>query len=138
MTARAFCAALLLLGGIGCDRRSEETVRAQQQAGRLGWIEDRIRNASNAEKSSFLTDLASAPCPAPDACDMRDTCVSGYTLHVEALKLTAAAKQLVADGRDAEAASILVAAETKLKEAGAKIAECTSLAASLRRSYSVN
>lgn len=137
MTARAFCAALLLLGAFACDRRSEETVRAQQQVARLCWVEDRIRNAANADKSSFLADLASAPCPAPDACAMREACVSGYTLHVDALKLTSAAKQLVRDGRDAEAASILGAAETKLKEAGTQVARCTSLTADLRRTYAV-
>lgn len=69
---------------------------------------------------------------------MRDACVSAYTLHVDALSLTAAAKQLMSDGRDAEAAGILGAAEEKLKRAGPEIERCTSLSAGLRRAYSVD
>lgn len=68
---------------------------------------------------------------------MRDVCVSAYTLHVDALGLTAAAKQLMSDRRDAEAAGILGAAQEKLQQAGPKTEQCTALAAELRRSYSV-
>ncbi|MDF3067960.1 MAG: hypothetical protein K0R38_3561 [Polyangiaceae bacterium] len=137
MSSRAWLAATLLLSNVSCDARSNESLRAQQSVAHLCWIENRIRNAANAEKTSFLADFARSPCPAPDACTMRDACVSAYTLHVDALGLTAAAKQLIADQRDADAAGILGAAETKLKEAGPKIAQCTSLSADLRRAYSV-
>ncbi|RYZ01129.1 MAG: hypothetical protein EOO73_36505 [Myxococcales bacterium] len=138
MSSRACIAAVLLLGCVSCDTRSSESVRAQRSVSHLCWVENRIRNAPNPEKATFLADFARSPCPAPDACLMRDRCVVAYTLHVEALQLTAAAKQLIADHRDAEAAALLGAAQTNLQDAGSKIQQCTSLAANLRHTYSID
>jgi hypothetical protein len=131
--------AALLLCGFGCDPRAgEEGLRQKQSVAHLCWVENRIRSASNPEKSSFLADLSRSPCPTPDACRMRETCVAGYTVHVDALSLTSAAKQLMAEGRDGEAARLLGAAEGKLKEAGPNVEQCTSLSADLRRAYSLD
>jgi hypothetical protein len=130
-------ALLSLLAALGCDARSAEEGRRQRDVAQLCWAEDRLRNAPNTGKAALLAELSRAPCPAPDACRMRDACVGAYTLHVDALALTGAAKQLLSERRDAEAAGILGAAEEKLKKAGPGIERCTALSAELRRGYAV-
>jgi hypothetical protein len=129
--------ALAFVSALGCDARSTEESQRQRDVAQLCWAENRVRNAPNAGKASLLAELSRAPCPAPDACRMRDACVAAYTLHVEALELTAAAKQLLSDHRDAEAAGILGAAGEKLKKAGPAVEECTALSGELRRAYAV-
>lgn len=139
MSRPGLLSAALLVSCIGCDLRAgEEGIRQKQSVAHLCWVENRIRSAPNPEKSGFVADLARSPCPTPDACRMRQTCVAGYTLHVDALALTAAAKQLMTEGRDGEAGRLLGAAEGKLKEAGPKVEQCTSLSAELRRAYSID
>jgi hypothetical protein len=136
--AEAWFAAALVAACASCNRSSsDEALRTQRAIARLCWSENRVRNADNAEKARHLAELASTACPVPDACRMRDACVSAYTLHVDALNLTAAAKQLMSDGRHGEAAGILGAAEAKLKLAGPQIEQCTALSAGLRSSYSI-
>jgi hypothetical protein len=127
-----------VLACVGCNPRAKDEAGEKQAVARLCWAENRIRTAPNADKFGFLADLTRSPCPTPSACNMRDRCAEGYGTHVEALRLTAAAKQLLTDGRDGDAAGILGAAEAKLKEAGPRITECTSLAADLRRQYSLD
>jgi hypothetical protein len=54
---------------------------------------------------------------------------------VEALTLTQAAKQQLADGKPDEAAKILGAAEQKLGAADTKVSGCTDREGALRRRY---
>lgn len=66
---------------------------------------------------------------------MRDRCAAAYALHVDALALTQAAKQQLADDQGEAAAKLLGAAQQKLEQARAPIADCTDRAAALRRRY---
>lgn len=137
MKQKIFRALLTVCLAFACDSRSREESRRQREVAQLCWVEDRIRNAPNAGKGAVLSELSRAPCPAPDACRMRDACVAAYALHVDALELTAAAKQLLSDHKDVEAAGILGAAEAKLKQAGPGIEQCTAASADLRRAYGI-
>jgi len=128
--------ALAGLGASGCDLERKQ--REQRQIEHLCWLEGRLRGAANPDKAAFLGDLSRAPCPAPDACELRDGCVAAYTLHVDALNLTGAARQQLADGQGDQAARLLGAAETKLKAAGPAVERCTQLAADVRRAHKIN
>lgn len=134
MTLARVCALGLLL--LGCDANRE--LREHETVAHLCWAEERLRSAANAEKELLLADLAQTPCPVAEACAARDKCSSGYTLHVDALKLTAVAKQNMADGQAEQAAKLLGAAEEKLKASRMRIDECTASMAALRRAYSVD
>ena len=96
---------------------------------------DVLRDAPNPQKAKALSGLTRAPCDGEGVCEVRDTCRDAYALHVEALDLTAAAKQLMADGKASEAAKLVGAAEQKLGEAARKVDDCTQRAAALRRRY---
>jgi hypothetical protein len=56
---------------------------------------------------------------------------------VEALTLTAAAKQKLADDQPLEAAKLLNASDQKLKDADVKVSACTALEGALRRRYNL-
>jgi hypothetical protein len=134
---RVACALVLFaLLALACD--ANQALFEQQAIEHLCWTEQRLRTVANPEKAAFLADMARSPCPKPDACRLRDKCTSAYTLHVDALNLTQAAKQQIADGQPASAAGLLGAAESNLKQAGVAVEECTTLAAEIRRRYGVN
>lgn len=128
--------AWVALGANGCEL--DRQVRERQAIEHLAWLEGRLRDAPNSGKAAFLADLSRAPCPAPDACQMRDRCVSAYTLHVDALMLTAAARQQLQDDQGERAGRLLGAAESKLKAAATGVGQCTQLAAALRRAHKID
>lgn len=127
---------VVALSLFGCD--PNDGLRERQTVAHLCWTEERLRRAANPDKAAALAELAAAPCPNPAACAMRDECATAYTIHVDALRLTQAAKLQMGDGKGEQAAGLLGAAEAGLQQAGAKVAQCTDLAAKLRRDYSVN
>jgi hypothetical protein len=131
-------ARLCALGFAALSCHSDQRLREQQASAHICWVEERLRNAANPDKAAFLADLARSPCPSPAACALRDRCTAAYTLHVDGLKLTRVAKQQMQDGRGDEAARLLGAAETKLRQAGAEVTQCTELAAALRRNNFVS
>jgi hypothetical protein len=124
------------LGVFGCDLN--DGLRERQTVAHLCWTEERLRGAANPDKAAALAELAAAACPNRSACAMRDTCAAAYTLHVDALKLTQAAKQRMQDGEGVQAASLLGAAEANLKQASLKVGQCTELTAKLRHDYAVD
>jgi hypothetical protein len=127
---------LLLLGApcwLGCDGAKE--LRAQQSAGGVLLALGVLREAPNQAKAKALSGLAQAPCNGEGVCEVRDACRAAYALHVEALTLTAAAKQKLTDGQAQLAAALLGPAEEKLKAASAKIEDCNERAGALRRRY---
>ena len=124
---------LSVLGALGCDGAKE--LRAQQSAGGVLLALGVLREAPNAGKSKALTGLSQAPCNGEGVCEVRDACRDAYALHVEALELTAAAKQKLADGQAQVAAELLGPAEAKLEAASAKIDDCNERAGALRRRY---
>jgi hypothetical protein len=123
------CVAALLL--LGCDANREQG--EMQLVAQLCRLEERLRAAANPAKAELLAALAKAPCPTASACQARDTCTAGYTLHVDALQLTAVAKQNIGDGQDEQAAKLLGSAAEKLQLAGPRIEACTAAVAALRR-----
>jgi hypothetical protein len=92
-------------------------------------------DAPNAAKVTALRELAKVSCGAPDICETRDVCEGAYTLHVEALALTQAAKQQLGDSNAAGAAKLLGASEQKLNEASRKVSDCTNHEGALRLRY---
>jgi len=94
-----------------------------------------LRGAPNPGKADALRELAKMPCKSPETCAARDACVIAYTMHVEALTLTQAAKLQASEGRGAEAAKVLGAAEQKLSEARGKVTDCTDREGALRHLY---
>jgi hypothetical protein len=124
------------LGVFGCD--PHDGLHEQQTVAHLCWTEERLRRAANPDKAALLAELATAPCPDRAACTVRDKCAAAYTLHVDALKLTQAAKQRMQAGEGQQAAGLLSAAEANLKQAGVQVAQCTELTAKLRHDYAVD
>lgn len=135
MSAARYGLLLSALGvaGLACDGAKE--LRAQQSAGGVLLALGVLREAPNASKAKALTGLAQAPCNGEGVCEVRDACRDAYALHVEALALTAAAKQKLSDGQAQLAAELLAPAEQKLKTASAKIDDCNERAGALRRRY---
>jgi hypothetical protein len=124
---------LIALGALSCDGAKE--LRAQQSAGGVLLALGVLREAPNASKAKALNGLAQAPCNGEGVCEVRDACRDAYALHVEALALTAAAKQKLVDGQAQVAAELLGPAEQKLKAASTKIDDCNERAGALRRRY---
>lgn len=121
---------LLLLGA--CSSRDDE---AKISAARLSRAIAVVRDAPNDAKAGPLAELAKLPCAAPEVCDTRDACAKAYTLHVDAVGLTGAARMKVMDGQSAEAASLLVAAQQKLGTAAAQVEDCVRREGALRVRY---
>jgi hypothetical protein len=118
---------------LACTSKKEADVR--QSAARVARAMEVLRGAPNRAKAEALRELAKVPCESPEACTARDTCVAAYTTHVEALALTEAAKLQASEGRAAEAAKVLGAAEQKLSEASTKVSDCTDREGALRHLY---
>jgi hypothetical protein len=125
--------ALLFAASLSCDGAKE--LRAKQSAGGVLLALGVLREAPNPAKAKALTGLAQAPCNGEGVCEVRDVCRAAYALHVEALTLTSAAKQKLADGEAQQAAQLLAPAEEKLKASSAQIDDCNARAGAMRRRY---
>jgi hypothetical protein len=123
----------IIVLGVAC--RSQREVDEQQSAARVARAIELLREAPNSAKAGPLADLAKLACSGADPCKTRDACVSAYSMHVEAVTLTQAAKAKLADGAALESAKLLNAAEQKLADADAKVGKCTELEGGLRRRY---
>ena len=125
---------LALLGlTLACSSAEEQA--AQRSAAQVARAIEVLRNAPNSAKAQPLATLARLGCTGADVCKTRDACTAAYTEHVDALTLTAAAKQKLTDGNNLEAAKLLSASEQKLANADAKVTACTDAEGSLRRRY---
>ena len=124
-------AALVFLGA-ACQ---PQDLTSQQSAARIARAIEVLRNASNEAKAAPLAALVDLGCTGPDVCETRDACVSGYTLHVEAIALTQRAKAQFRDGKTPDAAKFLITAQEKLSEASRKVAACTDREGALRHRY---
>lgn len=131
--SRAYVALALTLPPalLGCDAR---TSRERQGAAEVVRAEERLRAADNSQKGRLLGAL-STPCVGAEACETQRICRAAYRLHVDALSLTAAAKDKLDAGHGDEAARLLGSAEEKLKQAQADVTTCTEHAHDLRRRY---
>jgi hypothetical protein len=135
VSARASVGRLLALAALASGCQAAEALRAKQSAGGVLLALKVLREAPNAEKSKALRGLAQAPCTGQGVCEVRDVCRNAYTLHVEGLTLTEAAKQRLRDGDAVAAAKLLGPAEEKLKQAALDVELCTDRAAALQRRY---
>jgi hypothetical protein len=123
----------IIVLGVAC--RSQREMDEQQSAARVARGIELVREAPNAAKAGPLTELAKLACLGAEVCKARDACTAAYAEHVEAVTLTAAAKQKLADGDAGEAAKLLNASEQKLAASAPRVTACTDLEASLRRRY---
>jgi hypothetical protein len=120
---------------LGAACRSQREVDERHSAARVTRAIEVLREAPNAAKAQPLANLAKLPCAGSDVCKTRDACSAAYAMHVEAVTLTQAAKQQLADGHASEAAKVLGAAERKLAQANLEVTTCTDLEGALRRRY---
>lgn len=128
---RALGLSLCLAVACGSSERAE----AQRSAGRVAHAIETVRKAPNLDKAEGLRGLTEVACTGADVCATRDVCRAAYALHVEATRLTQAAKLQVLRGQSLEAAKVLGAAQEKLGEARRQVADCTEREGSLRRRY---
>lgn len=119
------------LAACGPDRKTE----AKRSAARFSRAVEALRNAPHDGKDAPLKALAELECSEPDVCRARDVCQAGYTLHVEAVKLTRVAQLDAKEGNTSQATRLLMSAQTKLGEAGEVIADCIERESVLRRAY---
>jgi hypothetical protein len=129
-TLTGLCAAALL---VSCG--SGQAAAEQKSAAQVARAIEVLRQAPNPAKAAPLALLSKLPCTGQDVCQTRDTCRAAYALHVEALTLTAVAKQKLADDQPLEAAKLLNASDEKLKAADSKVTTCTELEGALRRRH---
>lgn len=115
--------------------RSSQQAAEQKSAAQIARAVEVLREAPNAAKAEPLAQLSKLPCSGADVCQTRDACSSAYTLHVDAVALTAAAKQKLGDDDPLAAAKLLNASEQKLKDADVKVTQCTDLEGALRRRH---
>lgn len=115
--------------------RSSQQAAEQKSAAQIARAVEVLREAPNAAKAEPLAQLSKLPCSGVDVCQTRDACSSAYTLHVDAVALTAAAKQKLGDDDPLAAAKLLNASEQKLKDADVKVTQCTDLEGALRRRH---
>lgn len=94
-----------------------------------------LRAAPNPTKQVPLGDLKLLACRGVEVCQVRDVCVGAYTAHIEAVGLTEAAKDQLAQGQDVLAAALLRSADEKLTQAQPRVIDCTNREAALRRRY---
>jgi hypothetical protein len=121
---------------VSCVGQREQDRRAE--AARLLRAIETLRDADNPKKRDQLKLLEQQSCREPTLCELRDVCVSGYRLHVDALsavegaKLTINSKSGTAElGRAALATE---AARDQLERAQPIIRRCTHLAGAVQRS----
>ena len=133
MPSRLGLAWLGIVCGLGCSSGQDEA--AQKSAAQVARAIELLRQAPNPAKTEPLANLAKLGCAAPDVCQTRDACTRAYTLHVDAVMLTAAAKQNLQDGKPTEAAKLLSASEQKLTDSSSQVTTCTTLEGALRRHY---
>jgi hypothetical protein len=112
-------------------REAEE----QKSAAHIARAIEVLRNAPNEMKAGPLAELGKLPCVGAEVCGTREACRVAYTLHVDALALTAAAKDQVAFRDNPRAGKLLISAEQKLSEAGVRVADCVEREATLRHRY---
>jgi hypothetical protein len=125
--------ALASCGLLACSSaRDAETQKSAAQVARAVEV---LRNAPNEMKAGPLKDLAKVRCVGPDVCATSDACRSAYQLHVDALALTAGAKEQVAFRDNPRAGKLLVSAQQKLSEASVRVADCVEREAVLRHRY---
>jgi hypothetical protein len=124
-------ALIVSLAASGCDSTAE---RERESAAQVARAEEQLRTADNPRKGSVLGSL-DAPCVGKEPCEVQRLCRAAYRLHVEAVDLTGAAKQKLAQGSAEEAAKLLGSAQEKLEQAGGEVANCTLRAGALRRQY---
>jgi hypothetical protein len=86
-------------------------------------------------KAGPLAELGRLDCVGVDVCAARDACRGAYQLHVDALALTAGAKEQAAIRDNPGAGKLLVSAEQKLNEANVRVADCVEREAALRHRY---
>jgi len=131
--ARVGLAAFALLPcGVACNAREAEEQKSGAQVARAVEV---LRNAPNEMKAGPLAELGKLSCVGPEVCGLRDACLRAYTLHVDALALTAAAKDQVAFRDNPRAGKLLISAEQKLTEASQKVADCVAREGTLRHRY---
>jgi hypothetical protein len=116
---------------------SSQEAAAQKSAAQVARAIEVLRQAPNPAKAAPLAALAKLPCSAPDVCQTRDRCREAYAVHVEAISLTGAAKQKLANDEPLEAAKLLNASDQKLKDADLRVTTCTELEGALRRRYNL-
>jgi hypothetical protein len=98
---------------------------------------DALRDAPGdalAARRTLLTDLEATAATAPSAVRARDTCAAAYRLLLEGTELQRGVRaELEGDG--GAAATLvprLLEAETKIKQSGARMADCEQASAELR------
>jgi hypothetical protein len=128
----------LLSASVLCQCSLGPSANQKAEAGRISHAIDVLRDAPNPQKSALFAALQSAPCEAPDLCELKRVCLAGYAQHLHGLDETARAKALLADsGAEAATSAIaaLGAAKTALAQAEPQIAHCTDAQGAAHRKY---
>jgi len=123
---------LVLALASACGPSSQE----KAEAGGLCRAIDVLRNAPNAAKSELLATLAATPCERPALCELKQSCLAAYRLHVLGLAQEARAKSALASGAAADEISrLLDGARDELERARPLVATCVDRQAAIKRRY---
>ncbi len=106
------------------------------EAGTLNRAIEVLRAAPNPEKKKLFAALESAACEAPDLCELKRVCVSGFGRHLRALAETDRVRAvLAAGGTDTEATLILDRARGELGAAATELGHCADAQGAAQRKY---
>lgn len=136
--ARRFAAggAIVCLSLVAC--RSSQARRLEAEVARLSHAIDALRNAPNAGKSALLEALEQTLCEQPEACQLKETCVTAYKRHRAAIEASERARGLL-DARDGGTRAVLAAAselnqaEIELEHARTLTDRCSADEGALKR-----
>jgi hypothetical protein len=124
------------LAFVACHGEADEAHRAE--AGRVARAVQSLRDAPNDEKRARLVALRQQPCTVEDVCALRDTCVTAYSLEVEALDSIAAVRRATREPSapvPPGAGELLARAETEMHRAEGLTKSCADLEGAARRTH---
>jgi hypothetical protein len=118
--------------------RSSQARQLEAEVARLSHAIDSLRNAPNAGKVALLEALERAQCTEPEACQLKETCVTAYRRHRAAIEASERARGLL-DARDGGTRAVLAAAselnqaEIELEHARVLTDRCSADEGALKR-----
>jgi hypothetical protein len=129
--------ALALAGASLCGCRSQAEREASAEIARIAYAVDQLRDAPSNAKQQPLELLQKEPCSVPQACELQQVCVQGYSLHLRALQAASSVRAALQSGKANPeiAAELLQNSEQDLTKAKALSDRCVALEGELTREY---
>ena len=135
--ARSLQLAVVLAAGLAscaCSRTAPDLDPAlREEAARLLWTIDRLRQVPNQDKPRRLVELERAACSRADTCALKGRCTQAYRTFVRALAEISTAQSALPD--PGQSSATLIEAEDDLGKAKQQMADCSQAQSDFGRRY---